>query len=153
VDEFIWDAWLDTRKQVDRSWVALNLRPDQLIRDKVIDLIPKDAERLKVFQDLGLEWTTSWTRDVSEVPKVDLALFGQRIRSEKDTDEQYCRDLSKALKQWCGVSIKVAKRRVRRGADLTYTYTLQYDPKGQLFSYVSRPLTGSEVFADENSAI
>lgn len=149
VDEFIWNAWLDSRKQVDRTWTAMNLRPDQLIHDKVIDLVPKDAERLKVFQDLGMDWDSAWARAVDAVPKVDIALFGQRIRSEKDTAEQYCRDLSKALKQWCGVETKVSRTRVRQGTDLAYSYSLTYDPEGQLFSYVARPRNAADLFAED----
>jgi hypothetical protein len=149
VDEFIWNAWLDSRKQVDRTWTAVNLRPDQLIHDKVIDLVPKDAERLKVFQDLGLDWDSAWSMEATQVPKVDIALFGQRVRSEKDTAEQYCRDLSKALKQWCGVETKVERTRVRRGGDLGYTFALRYDPRGQLFSYVARPRTATDIFAED----
>jgi hypothetical protein len=149
VDEFIWTAWLDSRKQVDRTWSVMNLRPDQLIHDKVLDLVPKDAERLKVFQDLGLDWDSAWAREVTAVPKVDLALFGQRIRSEKDTDEQYCRDLSKALKQWCGVKTGVERKRVRQGEDRGYAYALTYSPEGQLFSYVVRPRRAADVFAEE----
>jgi len=149
VDQFIWTAWLDNRKQVERSWAVMNLDPGDLIQEKVIDLVPKDAERMKMFQDLRLNWDAHWELDVSNVPKVDLGLFGQRIRSEKDTDEQYCRDLSKALKQWCGVNTKVNRKRVRHGETLGYDYTLQYEPQEQLFSYVARPLTAAQVFADE----
>ena len=148
VDQFIWDAWLDNRKQVERSWSVFNLEPTDLILEKVIDLVPKDAERLKVFQDLHLDWDTHWELAVSEVPKMDLTLFNQRIRSEKNTDEQYCRDLSKALKQWCGVESKVVSKREAVG-DRGYVYSLKYSPQGQLFSYVARPLTAAQVFADE----
>jgi hypothetical protein len=149
VDEFIWTAWLDARKQVDRTWSVMNLSPNQLIRDKVIDLVPRDAERLKVFQDLGFDWDTAWSQEVDRIPKVDLALFGQRVRSEKDTDEQYCRDLSKALKQWCGVETKVERKQVRKDGDRVYTYTLTHDPQGQLFSYVARRHTAADVFAED----
>jgi hypothetical protein len=149
VDEFIWTAWLDGHKQVQRSWSVLNLDPSDLIHDKVLDLVPKDAERLKVFQDLRLDWDTTWSHDVAEVPKVDLALFGQRIRSEKETDEQYCRDLSKALKQWCGVKTKVEGKQVRKDNERVYTYALTYEPEGQLFSYVARPLTAAQMFAED----
>ena len=149
VDEFIWNAWLDARKQVDRSWTVMNLRPDQLIHDKVLDLVPKDAERLKVFQDLGLDWDSAWSMEAALVPKVDIALFGQRVRSEKDTVEQYCRDLSKALKQWCGVETKVERTRVRQGGDLGYTFALRYDPHDQLFSYVARPRRAADIFAED----
>lgn len=148
VDEFIWQAWLDSRKQVERSWTVMNLAPEQLIRDKVIDLVPKDAERLKVFQDLGFDWDSRWSFEVERVPKIDLSLFGQRLRSEKDTDEQYCRDLSKALKQWCGVKTKVESRQVRQGGDRVYTYALTYAPEGQLFSYVERPQSAADIFAE-----
>lgn len=149
VDEFIWVSWLDSRKQVERTWATLNLRPQDLIRDKVIDLVPKDAERLKVFQDLGFDWDVPWEKAVADVPKVDLALFGSRLRSKKDTDEQYCRDLSKALKDWCAVETKVVRKRVRNGEALSYDFSLHYEPQGQLFSYVARPLTAAQVFADE----
>lgn len=148
VDEFIWTAWLDSKKQVDRSWSALNHRPEDLIRDKVLDLVPKDAERLKLFQDLALDWDVPWSRDVTQVPVVDVALFGQRVRSEKETPEQYCRDLSKALKQWCGVKTSVERTRVREGAERSYQYALTYEPEGQLFSYLPRRLTAQDVFGE-----
>jgi len=148
VDQFIWGAWLSNPKQVARSWNVFNSKPETLIHDKVIDLVPRDAERLHLFQRLTLDWDTKWDRPVSEIPKIDLTVFGQRLRSEKDTPEQYCRDLSKALKSWCGVVTKVERTRVRKGKDLDYEFTLSYEPQGQLFSYVSRPLTAEQVFAE-----
>ena len=147
IDEFIWSAWLNNKKQVDRSWATLNLEPSELIRDKVLDLVPKDAERLKLFQDMKLDWDTKWELQATEVPKVNLELFGVRLRSEKVTDEQYCRDLSKALKQWCGVETKVERKRGGSGSR-EYSYFLRYEPQGQLFSYVERKLTAADVFAN-----
>lgn len=149
VDEFIWSAWLDNKKQVERSWSVMNLTPEQLIHDKVLDLVPRDAERLKIFQDLSLDWDATWSTTVDSVPKVDLTLFGQRLRSNKESDEQYCRDLSKALKQWCGVETKVERKRVRKNKQLDYEYSITYDPQGQLFSYITRKLTAADIFADE----
>lgn len=146
VDNFIWSAWLTNPKQVTRSWSVFNSTPEGLIHDRVIDLVPRDAERLHIFQGLGFDWDTKWDRPVSAVPTVDLTVFGQRVRSEKDTPEQYCRDLSKALKSWCGVVTKVERTRVRRGKDLNYEFTLSYEPQGQVLSYVSRPLTAAQVF-------
>ena len=80
---------------------------------------------------------------------MDLNLFGQRVRSEKDTDEQYCRDLSKALKQWCGVVTTVERKRVRTQGNLDYDFTLTYAPAGQLFSYVACRVTAQDVFAGQ----
>jgi hypothetical protein len=147
VDNFIWSAWLTTPKQVQRSWSVFNLTPDKLISEKVIDLVPRDAERLHLFQSLKVDWDSAWQTPVAEVPTIDLTVFGQRVRSEKNTSEQYCRDLSKALKQWCGVETKVDRKRVRKDTGLEYTYTLSYEPQGQVFSYVTRPLTAGQVFA------
>jgi hypothetical protein len=149
VDDFIWSAWMTDKKQVERSYSAMNLAPEDLIHSRVLDLVPKDAERLKLFQDLGMDWDTRWDKDTAEVPKVDLSLFGQRIRSEKDTTEQYCRDLCKALKTWCGVELKVNRKRTRNGDKLDYAYTLSYEPQDQVFSYMARKWTAREVFADE----
>lgn len=150
VDDFIWTAWLDNNKQVERSWSIMNLSPEELIRDKIIDLVPKDAERLKIFQDLKLDWDVTWTIPIDSVPKVDLTLFGQRLRSNKETTEQYCRDLTKALKQWCGVETKVVSKRVREGKVRDYEYSLKYEPQGQLFSYMNRKITAAELFGNES---
>jgi hypothetical protein len=146
VDQFIWDAWLSNPKQVTRSWMVFHSKPETLIRDKVLDLVPRDAERLHRFQGLALDWDTKWDRPVTEIPKIDLTVFGQRVRSEKDTPEQYCRDLSKALKSWCGVITKVERTRSSSG-EREYSYSFAYEPQGQLFSYVTRPLTAEQVFA------
>jgi hypothetical protein len=149
VDQFIWNAWLSSSKQVARSWMVFNSKPESLIHDRVLDLVPRDAERLHLFQGLGLDWDTKWDRPVVEIPKIDLTVFGQRVRSEKDTPEQYCRDLSKALKSWCGVETKVERVRASTG-QREYSYFLAYEPQGQLFSYVSRPLTAEQVFANSD---
>lgn len=149
VDDTIWTAWLDNSTQVKRSWAIFNQVPEDMIKDKVVDLVPKDAERLKIVQDLGLDWDICWDLPIDTVPKVDLTVFGQRLRSQKDSQEQYCRDLSKALKNWCGIEIKVARKRVSKGETRGYTYTLHYDPQGQLLTYMNRKLTVIELFKNE----
>jgi hypothetical protein len=147
VDDFIWSAWLDSKKQVERAHAVFNKTPEDLIRDKVVDLVPKDAERLHLFQKLSIDWDTSWEKPVAEVPTIDLALFGQRLQSNKQTPDQYCRDLSKALKQWCLVETKVVRKRASSG-NREYSYTLKYEPHKQVFSYIARPLSATELFGD-----
>lgn len=147
VDEFIWNAWLDHRKKVERSHSIFHSSPENLIRDKYVDLVPKDAERLHLFQELRLDWDMPFSKDVAEIPMVCLDLFGQREWSDKESPEQYCRNLVRALKDWCGIEMKVSRKQVRKNGERVYQYTLEYNPQGQLLEYIPRKLTAAEVFA------
>lgn len=147
VDEFIWNAWLDHRKKVERSHSVFNSSPEHLIRDKYVDLVPKDAERLHLFQQLQMDWDIPFSKSVAEVPQVNLDLFGQREWTEKNTPEQYCRLLVRALRDWCGLEMKVERKQVRKDGARVYQYTLEYRPQGQLFEYIPRKLTAGDVFA------
>jgi len=149
VDEFIWTAWLDNKKQVERAYSVYNNDPKDLIKNKIIDLVPRDAERLKIFQDLKLDWDTQITIPVDKMPKIDLEVFGVRLRSEKDTPEQYCRDLSKSIKQWCGIETKIERRQIKKNGKHEYEYTFKYEPIDQIFQYIARPLDIAEIFGDE----
>ena len=149
VDQTIWEAWLeDDGRKVTRCYDMRMARPEERIQDKVLELIPKDAERLAVVQGLGWNWDTAWERKIEEVPRVALDLFGIRMRSEKDTPEQYCRDLCKAFKKWCGIEMKVERKRVQEKGERTYTYKLAFDPKGQIIDYTVRPVNLTEVFTE-----
>jgi hypothetical protein len=137
IDQHIWELWLKDRAKVERAYALFMKKPKDLINYKVLDLVPKDSERLKILQDLSLNWDKEWTVSVDEFPTIDLTVFGLRKRSEKETKEQYCRDFCKVLKDWCGVKAKVDRKRSSKG-DRSYIYSIQYEPEGQVFSYIPR---------------
>jgi len=82
---------------------------------------------------------------VDKVPIISLELFGIRQRSEKNSPEQYCRDLSKSIKQWCGIETKVVSKKVQLNNERNYQYTFKYNPSNQFFEYVQRPI---DIFKD-----
>jgi len=148
MDEFIWDTWLTKRHQVERAFALFMRKPEDLIKTKVLDLVPKDCQRLKIVQDLGFDWDTEWERSVHDIPRIELDLFHIRVRSEKQSQEQYCRDFAKAMKDWCGIQLNVNQKRVRvKGDEREYTYSLKYSPDG-ILSYFPRKMSAANIFND-----
>jgi hypothetical protein len=138
IDQKIWELWLSNKRKIERAYALIYRNPRDLIKYKVIDLVPKDAERLKLIKDLNLKWESDFSFDVEDMTKIDLAIFGTRIRSEKDTPEQYCRDLVKSLEQWCGVKIKVESKRIKKNNELSYSYKVVYNAEDNIFSYIGQ---------------
>jgi hypothetical protein len=141
VDDVIWSAWLKDKRKVERCWALFNRKPADLITDKVVDLVPKDAERLAVIQALGLDWKTEWKRDCDL--SLDLSLFGVRERSEKDTPEQKARDLCKAMQEW-GLDLAVERKKKQVDGVRDYVYSLTYSPTG-IAGYVRRPVKATDI--------
>jgi hypothetical protein len=103
---------------------------------------------LKIVQDLGFDWDTEWERSVHDIPRIGLDLFHIRVRSEKQSQEQYCRDFAKAMKDWCGIQLNVDRKRVRvKGDEREYIYLLKYSPDG-ILSYFPRKISAANIFND-----
>ena len=141
VDERIWEDWNKRRYIIERCFVLFNKTPTDLVVEKVVDLVPKDAERLAVLQGLGVDFKTAWTRDCDL--SVDLELFGVRKRTEKDTPEQKARDFCKAVAEW-GLDMKVERKKKQIDGVRDYVYSLTYSPTG-IAGYVKKPLRASDI--------
>lgn len=139
IDQKIWEMWLEDKRKVLRTHSLLFRRPTDLIEYKVLELVPKDAERLRVLQDLQWDWTTSWSMKLEDVPQVNTDLFPVRKQSTKDTPATHLRETVRAIQDWCGAGLKVEQRRVKVNGVCSYTYTLQYSPQGTAVEYMAVP--------------
>jgi hypothetical protein len=138
-DQFIWETWLKDRRVVEHAAMMVNDSPEDLVRQqrvKVLELVPKDVARLKMMKGLLMDWKQSWSMPVAEVPRVDLSAFSLRQRSDKETQEQYCRELAQCIEHWCGYAISVKSKRVRKGKNLDYEYTMVYDFSKSTAGYI-----------------
>jgi hypothetical protein len=141
LDQFIWETWIKNKSVVENAWLLINSDPlFMLQRDsvKIIELVPKNIPRLKFMQSLLHDWTKSWELPISQIENKELSAFSLRKRSEKDTHEQYCRELAKCIKDWCGFAISVDRKRVKKQGVCSYTYTMVYDLDKSTAKYISK---------------
>jgi hypothetical protein len=146
----LWEAWLKNESVIRNAYAVVHRTAKSMLPDhKVIDLVPKDIGRLGVVQTLGYDFTKDWAVKVSEVPKLDLNVFALREWTEKDGPEQYARELARALNGWCGTSLAVERKRVRRKEALAYEYTLVHTAKESVITQIRPRETGADVFPPE----
>jgi hypothetical protein len=122
--------WIHNRVWINRTYTQINSNSSiELAKTdkKIADLVSNDIEKLHTVQTFGFDFSKSWTIPVDEIKQVSLECFNVRKRTDKDTPEQYARDVSKALKSWNGTSLKVIGKRVRIESGLGYSYSVEYD--------------------------
>lgn len=136
IDQTIWELWLSDKKQVERCFSVLNRTPTDLIQYKVLELVPKDAERLRVVQDLNWDWTKQWTLKMEDVPQVNVDAFATRKQATKDTPATHLREVARAISEWCGADLSVKQKRVKVKGVCSYAYELVYSPLGTPFEYM-----------------
>lgn len=138
-DQFLWEQWLKNKSSVEHAFALVHDTPQDLLMrqdHKVIELFNKDIPRLKLMKSLLFDWTKSWSLPIDQVPVVDLSAFNLRKRTEKDTPEQYCRELSRSIENWCGFAISVRSKKIGPKANRTYEYTLVYNYDKSVAKYI-----------------
>lgn len=138
-DQFLWEQWLKNKSSVEHAYALVHETPEQLLArqdHKVIELFNKDIPRLKLMKSLLFDWTKSWSLPVDDVPVVDLSAFNLRKRTEKDTPEQYCRELSRSIENWCGFAISVHSKKTGPRDNRTQEYTLVYNYDKSVAKYI-----------------
>ena len=93
------------------------------------------------MKSLLFDWTKSWSLPIEQVPVVDLSAFNLRKRTEKDTPEQYCRELSRSIENWCGFAISVHSKKKGPKGNQTYEYTLVYNYEKSVAKYIPEKFT------------
>jgi hypothetical protein len=138
-DQFLWEQWLKNKSSVEHAYALVHDTPQDLLRrqeSKVIELFNKDIPRLKLMKSLLFDWTKSWSLSIEQVPVVDLSAFNLRKRTEKDTPEQYCRELSRSIENWCGFAISVHSKKTGSRDNRTQEYTLVYNFDKSVAKYI-----------------
>lgn len=139
IDQFIWEKWLKNKSVVEHAFMMVGNDPSHMVRSqsvKVLELVPKDIARLKLMKELLFDWKQSWELPLADIPVVDLSPFSLRKRSEKDTHEQYCRELAKCIEDWCGYAIRVSGKRIKKNNVCSYNYTMVYDFSQSTAKYI-----------------
>ena len=147
IDQFIWEQWLKNKSAVEHAYMIVHYDPATLLQKndvKILELVPKDVGRLKFMQSLLFDWTKSWKLPIEEIPKLDLSPFSLRSRSNKDTHDQYCRDLAKSIENWCGFAISVKQKQVRKNGVKSYEYTMVYNYEESTAKYIEPKFTFEE---------
>jgi hypothetical protein len=138
-DQFLWEEWLKNKSCVEHAYMLVHDTANDLLKrqdHKVIELFSKDIPRFKFMKSLLFDWTKSWSLPVENVPVIDLSAFSLRKRTEKDTPEQYCRQLAASIENWCGYAIRVSSKRIRKGEERAYEYTMVYNYEKSIARYI-----------------
>ena len=141
VNQDIWEIWLKDNRWIKRTWIQQNSNAEFVIKadhNKYIELVPKEAEQLKVIQSFEFDWTNSWTISIEEIKQISLEPFNLRKRTEKDTQEQYARDVSKVFKYWNGTELKVVRKQTKKDKEYIEKFLLTYSNLNPLYSAVSK---------------
>jgi hypothetical protein len=144
VDQHIWEIWLKDESVVKNAYLVVSADPSYIVQNqnvKVLECVPKNMGALTAIKSLFLDWHKSWVLPVDQVPAINLSLFNLRKRTDKDTPDQYCRELCRSIQDWCGYAVSVKQKRIRKGQTLTYEYTMVYDYDKSLAKYVTAPYT------------
>jgi hypothetical protein len=151
INQDVWEMWRKNRRWISRTYKLLNSTASKEVNDltdKTIELLPNDIERMEIIQNnFKFDFMKSWCVPVEELQQVSLECFNLRVRSEKDTPDQYARDVKKALEGWNNTKLHVDRKRVRNGSELGYDYTLRYEAEeNQFYQVVVRH---SDIFETE----
>jgi hypothetical protein len=139
VDQFIWEMWNKNKSVVEHAWLVVHSNPSDLLNrnnGKVIELVNKNVPRLKFIQELTYDWTKSWELPVSDVEQKDLSAFSLRKWTDKDTQEQHCRELARCINNWCGYAVQVKQKQVKSKGVKSYAYTMVYDFEHSVAKYI-----------------
>lgn len=153
IDGFILSKWMAIPEIINNAFNEIHSSPMEQLRilnasnkKKVLDLLSPEIQQLKIMQSFGFNYAQEFCIPVQDVPKADLTCFGIRDRSSKDTSEQYCRNLVKAVKVFNGTTLNIVKQRSRKGDE----YSLTYQPKSNsIVSYIQPKLSAAELFRAE----
>jgi hypothetical protein len=150
INQEIWEMWVHNRVWVNRTYLQMNSSASfELSRadKKIAELVSNDVEKLKAVQTFDFDFSKSWTIPVDELKQVSLECFNLRKRTDKDTPEQYARDVSKALKSWNGTNLKIVSKRVRIESGRGYSYCVEYDvDENPIYSAI---ITRKAIFEDD----
>jgi hypothetical protein len=151
INQDVWEMWRKNRRWISRTYTLLNSTPLHEVSnltDKTIELLPNDIERLDIIQNkFKFDFSKSWSIPVEELQQVSLECFNLRVRTEKDTPDQYARDVKKAIESWNNTKLHVDRKRVRKGSELGYDYSLRYETEeNQFYQIIVR---NTDVFNDE----
>ena len=135
IDQFIWEQWLKNKHVIENAYRFIHNTPADLVNSTVIDLLSKDVGRLHTIKSCGLDFNSSFSISIEDMPHINIDTFGVRIRSVKDTHEQHCRNVCKAFQSW-GLDIEVQRKRTRVGKTHHYCYTVNFDREKSVISYI-----------------
>lgn len=141
VDQTIWELWLTNRRWIDRTFHQVNSTASfqlQSNHNPYIELIPTDIERLHVVHSFNFDFNSSWTIPVEELKQISLDCFHLRNRTDKDTPEQYARDVSKAFKDWNGTELKVERKQSTKNKEYIERFFLSYSKENPIYKAISR---------------
>ena len=142
-DQFIWDMWLKDERVIKNAYELLvSADPKYMLEKqkvKVLELLPRNIAKIKVVREMLLDWKTSWEVPVDKMPVVSLEEFHTRVRTEKETTEQYCRELCRSIQDWCGFAVSVKRKRIRNGRVLSYEYSVVYEYDRSTAKYIEAP--------------
>lgn len=130
INQDIWEMWIQNRVWINRTYLQMNSTSSvELSRTekKIVDLVSSDVEKLHAVQTFDFDFSKSWKIPVEELKQVSLECFHLRKRTDKDTPEQYARDVSKALKSWNNTNLKIISKRIRVESGREYSYAIEYD--------------------------
>jgi hypothetical protein len=152
ITQSIWEMWLKSRNTICNAWAVFNLNPKQMIGDKCIDLVSRDAEKLAVLLSVGIDFKTHWTRNVTDLPDLNLGCFAVRKRTDKDGKEQDYRNLAKGVEDWCGLKLNVLRKNKMVKGVRSYEYSLEWNPaENELNRVIRKKMTCAETFADDDA--
>ena len=135
IDQFIWEQWLKNKHVIENAYRFIHNTPADLVNSTVIDLLSKDVGRLHTIKSCGLDFNSSFSISIEDMPHINIDTFGVRIQSVKDTHEQHCRNVCKAFQSW-GLDIEVQGKRTRVGKTRHYCYTVNFDREKSVISYI-----------------
>lgn len=138
IDQYIWEQWLKNKYTIENAYHFIHNKPADLVNTNIIDLISKDVGRLQTIKSCGLNFDSSFSIPVEDMPHINIDTFGIRIRSEKDTHEQHCRNVCTAFEKW-GLDLSVQRKRVRVGKTRDYKYSVVFDREKSIISYITLP--------------
>ncbi len=137
IDQFIWEQWLKNKYVVENAYHFIHNKPADLVNTNIIELVSKDVGRLQTIKSCGLDFNSSFSISIEDMPHINIDTFGIRIRSEKDTHEQHCRNVCSAFQKW-GLDISVQSKRKRVGDDLIYKYSVVFDRDKSVVAYITK---------------
>lgn len=140
VNQQIWEIWLENRRWVERTWLQTKSSSKCIIEsqnNKYIELVSTDAEKLHAIQSFQFDFSTSWSIPIEELKQISLDCFKLRNRTDKDTPEQYTRDVSKAFKSWNGTELSVVRKLIQKDNIRSQTFKLEYSKINPLYNAIS----------------